>query len=225
MATGVEPHVVQWDREVFRVARREVPVAYSRIEAHESSIDAGNRFDVRGGGVLYTGGSQESCFVETMSRLRTSERVRKVVGCDDHFMNPNTVPASWRNDRCIVGIRPKGGVATFIDLDHPDTIAYLDRKLRSQLQLLGVDQLDRGFLYSSNRIVTRTISEWAYTVMDTDDEYLLYGGIKYESRLSKDLTCWAIYEGLPIETGDPSPIERDNEALMKVASRFGLTIM
>lgn len=72
---GQQPHVVPWDRPVWRVARRTDPVAFSRIEAAEATVDAGNRFDVRGGAVLYTGGSLECCFVETMARLRTSPAV------------------------------------------------------------------------------------------------------------------------------------------------------
>lgn len=106
---GQQPHVVPWDRPVWRVARRTDPVAFSRIEAAEATVDAGNRFDVRGGAVLYTGGSLECCFVETMARLRTSPAVVQAVGCDEHYMNPDTVPISWRTNRCIVTVAPVEG--------------------------------------------------------------------------------------------------------------------
>lgn len=223
---GQQPHVVPWDRPVWRVARRTDPVAFSRIEAAEATVDAGNRFDVRGGAVLYTGGSLECCFVETMARLRTSPAVVQAVGCDEHYMNPDTVPISWRTNRCIVTVAPvEGGYSPFIDLDHPDTIDYLDRELRGQLDLHGVSQLDRRLLYSSDRRLTRLISEWAYTRTDPETGYLMYGGIRYESRLSSELVCWAIFDGLPMDVSEAQPIEKDNESLLKVADRFGLTIM
>lgn len=149
----------------------------------------------------------------------------RLVRSDDHYLNPDTLPASWRNDRCIVMIRPKDDYAVFVDLDHPDPITFLDRRPRGQLNLLNVSQLDRGFLYSSSRLVTRAVSEWACTAMDDQAEYLLHGGVRYESRLSKDLTCWANFEGLPLDVSEPASIETDNESLRQVAQRFALAVM
>lgn len=225
MGASGAPAIVNWEESIWRVSRRTEPVAFSRIEPYDFGRDAGNRFDVRGGGVLYAGDTLECCFVETLARMRPSSLVRSQIGHDPGYMNPGTVPSAWRNDRCIIEIKPRGGPVPFLDLDHPDTLTFLDKELRGELQLMGIEQLDRGSIYSARRTVTRLVSEWAYSETDPEGRAYVFGGIRYQSRLGKDWICWAIFEGLEIEVREPIAIEKGNPDLEKVAKRFGLTVM
>ncbi|MDP4015220.1 MAG: RES domain-containing protein [Candidatus Nanopelagicales bacterium] len=151
---------VEWSDCIWRVARRREPVHYSQIEPQDERSNAGNRFDVPGGGVLYAAGTVEACFVETLARFRPTKGVRAAVHHDEGYMNAGALPAAWREDRCIARIMPGNGCLPFIDIDNSDTLTFLDKELRAELGLLGIDQLDRGTIYSSARAVTRLLARW-----------------------------------------------------------------
>lgn len=63
-----------------RVARTDGATRFSRISpADNRSAKAGNRYDVVGGGVLYGADLVETCFRETLARLRPTPRMRQLL--------------------------------------------------------------------------------------------------------------------------------------------------
>jgi hypothetical protein len=87
---------------------------------------------------------------------------------------------------------------------------------------LGVDELDRGSVYSANRRLTRVLASWIYSRTDEDGQPC-YGGIRYESRLGRQWKCWTIFDGALLTTSTVTPIDSRNPDLMAIADPFGLT--
>ena len=123
-------------------------------------------------------------------------------------------------------VSAEGLALPFLDIDHSATLNHLnkDPDLRLHLEARGVTDLDRGAFYSADRTVTRLLANWAYVQTDELGGFL-YGGLRYKSRLGKEHTCWAIFEGrCAIQLADSRAISKDNLALLKVADMWDLTI-
>lgn len=59
--------------------------------------------------------------------------------------------------------------------------------------------------------------------MDEDGQPL-YAGIRYLSRLSSDWECWAVFDRVPIEELTRRPILREDAALNRIATLYGLKV-
>lgn len=108
----------------------------------------------------------------------------------------------------------------FLDVEHPDTHAYLNTVLAEVLDPLGVDNLDTALVRGGDRRITRAISSWAYAALD-DEGDLQFGGIRYMSRLD-NLECWAVFEGAPVREVSRDTIPINDPDLEYVAKRYGL---
>ena len=58
----------------------------------------------------------------------------------------------------------------FVDIDDTNTLLALGAQLHGELAALGVDELDRGSVYSANRRLTRVLASWIYSRTDDDGE-------------------------------------------------------
>jgi len=56
------------DKSLFRVARSDAPMRPSTIDPSDVSTNAGNRYDVVGGGVLYLAGEAAGCYADALAR-------------------------------------------------------------------------------------------------------------------------------------------------------------
>ncbi|MGB7980260.1 MAG: RES family NAD+ phosphorylase [Candidatus Nanopelagicales bacterium] len=211
---------------VWRVARRADPLAFSRIAPEDAWTDAGNRFDIPGAGVLYAADTVRGCYVETLARFRPSPRILAEIAHDGDYMNAGAIPAAWREDRVLAQITVDPDGPAFVDIDTSRTLTHLagQPELRTALDALGVTDLDRGALYTSNRRVTRLLALWIYAQTD-DTGTGRYAGLRYQSRLGKQHTCWAIFEDRTTLTQlTYHAITRTDLDLKKVADNWSLTI-
>jgi hypothetical protein len=194
----------------------------------ESERD-GNRFDSFSGryGTLYFGTTLDVCFAETLARFRPNPRLVARLGDEWEsrgWMQPGSVPADWRNGRMISRVELADALP-FVDVDHPDTIAYFNRQpeLMAGLGRFGIDELDLGALTGRDRRVTRYIAESFFDAAN-DDGDPLWSGLRYMSRLGEGWECWAVFEGTNLTETYTPPILPSNPALRSVAERFQLTV-
>ena len=218
MAGG--PQLVSAPDRLYRVALAPNGLAFTYIDPVDAVMPrAGNRFDVPGGGVLYCCTQLEGCYRETLARLRPSVLASGLdEDSDNHYMRAGCVAASWRDSRRVFTISLENA-APFIDVEAQPTRSHLDEVLGSRLS----DHLDISDVRGRDRILTRTIAEWAYGQLDQDGMGM-YSGIRYMSRLG-DYECWAVFDGAPIaEAGPPASIELSDPELNRVAHDFHLTL-
>lgn len=221
----IDPLVTNPSRVLHRIGRATDPLQFSVMDAADALLhNAGNRFDVPGGGVLYCATELATCFYETLARFRPTSKIREFVaaqdGVDKDFMVVGGVPADWRYRRLKVSVAVEGGLP-FLDVEAPETLEHLNACMSTELADLGVDNLDAATVMGPDRRVTRAISSWAYSAQDENGD-LLYGGVRYLSRLvTKE--CWAIFDGSPVREVSRNTIDPSDPALRSVAHRFGLT--
>ena len=212
---------------LWRVARGDDPLA-SPPSVRDVGTAGTNRFDLLtiDAGVLYFGTDLETCFGETLARLRPSLAVLSVVEDewrDLGFMEIGTVAADWRQRRSAVHVRLPSDAA-FLDVESAVTHQFLRNELALGLSALGLDDLDVAAVRGPDRRVTRLIADWAY--MAEEDGQPLYAGIRYESRIRSGWECWAVFddEDLEVEVLETLPVTPDMPALQEIASLFGLRI-
>lgn len=199
----------------------------SRVE--RSTIRGGNRFDSISGsyGTLYFGTTLEVCFAETLARLRPKAIFNVIADQEwrvNHWIESGNISADWRHRRIAIRTTIENELS-FVDIDHPDTLAELNtrRDLMVRLSRYGVDELDLGIVTAKDRRLTRCIAEYLYFMTDGDGQPL-WNGIRYMSRHGEGRECWAVFDHAPLEVIERQSIERSHPELLKVAALYGLTI-
>ncbi len=212
---------------LWRVARGDDPLALP-LSVRGLSTTGVNRFDPLSFdvGVLYFGTDLETCFGETLARLRPSLKVLSVVADEWRqlgFMEAGTVAADWRQRRSAVHVQLPS-TARFLDVESPVTHQYLRNQLALGLSALGLDDLDVAAVRGPDRRVTRLIADWAY--MAEDQGRPRYAGIRYESRLRSGWECWALFddEDLDLNVLATLPITAEMPALQDVARLLQLRV-
>lgn len=224
--------LVRPEGAIWRVARRprggdDEELVFSYIHPEDAALNAGNRFDVPGAGVLYAGTKVESCFAETLARFRPSQRIWNQVRHDPGYMNAGAVSAAWRDDRMLLKMAtdPKG--LPFVSIDDGETLNGLcqEEPLVRELAAWGLSaDLDRSTLYSQDRRITRLLARWVYAQTD-DTGHGLYAGLHYLSRLDPQWECWAIFDNrIAIEVQDRIAIVGDNPDLERIATKWKLSL-
>lgn len=218
-----DPHTVEAPGRLYRVARADGPLRFAQIDPADVPLpNAGNRFDVPGGGVLYCATMSTGCYAETLSRFRPSAAVRAAVQAEDpHFMVCGGVPADWRNRRLKVTVTVVDPLP-FLDVEDERTHEALTTELAKELSALSVPAVDVSVIRGPNRLVTRAVAAWAYSAIDQQGNYA-YGGIRYMSRLGKH-ECWAVFDGTDVREVARDTIHRDDPDLHHVASGWDLKI-
>lgn len=144
---------------VYRIARRNQLLTASKIRERDSASQAGHRFDVLNGGVIYCATQLSGSFAEVLSPFRRapSSRIHFNHNVDSEFMSHGSVPANWRELRRILRIRCIEPLP-FLDLENPKTLAFLDAELAKELHELGVYfPLDVSVIRGNDRRITRDI--------------------------------------------------------------------
>ena len=191
-------------------------------------MGAGNRFDSRVGdySTLYFATELETCFLETLARLRPAQGFRDVIGEEWRelgFMEVGAVPADWRAKRLAVRVELSSELP-FVDVEHPDTIQVLRHELADVLQECGLTDLDIGIIRGPDRRVTRAISQWTYDQTTETGADALYGGVRYFSRQERNMECWAAFQDVPLRELERRPITLQMQALRKVAKIYELML-
>ncbi|MCR2819616.1 hypothetical protein NQ166_12355 [Microbacterium sp. zg.Y1090] len=140
------------------------------------------------------------------------------------FMGLGAIPAGWRFDRGIVRVHLPTGAA-LVDIEHPDSIAAIERMMSAELATLGLSQLTTGVLRGEDRVVTTAIAATVKHVRLDDGSTPL--GIHFGSKHGA-AWCKAIWLDHPL-AGDlivlsPEPILVTDDALRTVADRFRIRV-
>jgi RES domain len=189
---------------------------------------AGNRFDSPTGDyrVCYFATTLDGCFGETLARFRPDPSLRAVAN-EHGFMPLGEVPADWRHRRLAVRVAPTPSdtISTlrFLDVEAAETRAALRDRLGELLAFHGYSDLDVPTVRGGDRRITRWIGRWAYEQRDANDR-MKFAGIRYLSRLSSDWECWALFEDVALDEQERRPIPRDDEALLRIAKLYSLTV-
>jgi hypothetical protein len=204
------------------VARRGALLKYSEITPVDAALQAGNRFDVPGGGVIYAGTDLQACYAETLSRFRPTPVIRAAVGREDEgFMVTGGIPQDWRLRR-TAGVLNLPSPLPFLDVEDPATHAHLSEVMAAELLSLGYQEnLDVADVRGDDRLLTRAIAEYAYTATELDGSPL-YSGIRYLSRVNTAWECWAIFDGTEIDVVEEGSIELTDPCFMEVVDMWGL---
>lgn len=215
-----QPHLITAPEVMWRVARLGMGTRFSEIEPADAlSHNAGNRFDVAGGGVLYTSTDIEGCYREVLARLRPAPGMADLDENEGGHMRAGNVAASWRENRRRFALAAPEALP-FVDVEHQDTWNAVEAAIGLPP---SVPHLDVGHIRGANRLLTRAIATWAYTQTDEDGESL-YSGLRYLSRTG-DFECWAIFDGTPVvEVAPPGEITKHDQALRRVAEAYRLTL-
>ncbi|PFG44992.1 RES domain-containing protein [Georgenia soli] len=215
-----KPHLVTAPDVMWRVARLGMGTRFSEIEPADAlSQNAGNRFDVVGGGVLYTSTDIEGCYREVLARLRPAPGMVDLDEDEGGHMRAGNVAASWRENRRRFALAVPEALP-FVDVEHQDTWNALEAAITLPP---NVPHLDVGHIRGADRLLTRAIATWAYTQTDDEGESL-YSGLRYLSRTG-DFECWAIFDGTPvIEIAPAGEITNHDKALRRVAEAYRLTL-
>lgn len=225
MATENRPALVGPPKSIKRIGRVDSALRFSRISPEDNELrNAGNRYDVPGGGVLYGAVSEATCFAETVARFRPSPKMREILKehCDDdgRFMVCGGIPQAWRLGRRVFTLRIQDALA-FVDVEAAETLTYLEHALSGTLVALDYgDNLDLADIRNSDRRLSRAIATHFYAAQDVLGTPQ-YSGIRYKSRLD-DRECWAVFEGCEMWIEDEKPIELDNPYLVALARRWDL---
>lgn len=224
--TGPSFRTVPLPATVYRVARKGMGVAYSRISPEDdANSKAGHRFDVIGGGVLYVASEPRTTYLETLGSLRPSKGIVLDKGSDDaEFLQPGQVPAQWREDRSLFTLCPDRDVEqVFVDLADLETRTWLAELLREQLAPLGVKYLDVPEVTNTDRSVTRFLAKTLYSVTDHDGNPR-FGGIRYASRYDARVDCWAVFDRFPVTIESTTRIDLADQTFVTAAKELGLTV-
>lgn len=235
------------DGGMYRIARGpDEPFALPDWDRAESDGTFGNRFDDPGGihgvppehrfRVIYCATQREAAFAEVTSRFRqrpelssvlariedSEETVEGALGgaVDPEFPDHSLLESDWLQRRRIGHTRivPHGA---FVDVSQADSLAHLNDVLSPLLAWLEIEQLDLSAITSpAPRLLTQYAARYVYSSG--------FAGIRYVSRLGANWECWALFEGRFHHDmgypGFPENIDPNDDDLVAVARRFGLTI-
>jgi hypothetical protein len=110
-----------------------------------------------------------------------------------------------------------------LDVESAETRAVLREELGKLLAFYGYSDLDVPTVRGGDRRITRWIGRWVYEQRDANDR-MKFAGIRYLSRLSSEWECWALFENVALDEQERRPIPRDDEALLRIADLYGLTV-
>lgn len=157
--------------------------------------------------VLYAG-ERLACSFEKLAPFRP-ERGAAV-------RRPITI--SWIRDRrvCKFRIRDPEQRLRWLDLRSPATYADFRVRFESHLRNFGFSDFDLAAATSESRGFTRPIGGWAFEQG--------YQGIRYATRHTPDLDCWAIFSGIDLDIEEDRPIAIDDVDLRRVATAWSIPL-
>lgn len=167
----------------------------------------GNRWDDPDGEVatLYCAGTPLAAFLEVLAPLRSGgegivAEILQATSQDapdprlDPTLRAGVLPREFFADRSLARASVTSG-PLFIDMASPQTHNVIGEHLAHVLRYLGAHQFDRGVVMSQDRRVTREIAGFLREYADRDLRHRgPIAGLRYESRVAADQTCWAIWQ-------------------------------
>jgi hypothetical protein len=230
---------------LYRLSRREAePFALPDWERAGEDGTFGNRFDDPGGiigtptgerfRVVYCSTQRAAAFGETLARFRPSASVRQMLEridddeplveslsgtVDPEYPTHGLVSRDWI-DRRHIGHTCLESTDRFADIAAGDTLSHLNEKLTPMAVVLGLPEVDLSIMTGKHRILTQTAARYIYNQG--------FSGVRYVSRLDAGWECWALFEGRFHHQagypGFPTSLSPDDDDLMMIARRFGLSI-
>jgi hypothetical protein len=173
--------------------------------------------------VWYCATERDGCYGETLAYLRPDPKVQTAIDNDDEgLMLIGEVPADWRKRRVLIRATfPKD--RPFVDVEAAETRAVLREELAWVLELVGLDDIDVSAIRSSDRRLTRWISQWVWQKR-LDEFQPDYGGIRFCSKLNTDWECWAVFADVTPTEQERHPVLVQDDALQRVASLYSLDV-
>ena len=163
--------------QTFRVAKPKYGPLSAPERVGRSARRRWGRYDSLGR-TLYLASDEETAFAEVLSvfkrRLGTNDPLEKDAAAlgltreefleivaaewqESAFMGIGAVPRQWRTERRMFRIGAVGS-GTWIDVEHPDSIAAIEGRLEDVLARHGVRALTTAVLRGDNRIVTTAVA-------------------------------------------------------------------
>lgn len=189
---------------------RLAPRTYAPMDVPPRAVQGPGRFDdpsietsdsVSGYAVFYCAESPVSPFLEVLARYRPS--IEDLIGVRNDLVvdveerdtqRPDVRKAVEDWSRAWhMGSSDVLMYAPVIDLANPESVQFLRQRLALILHALGISDLDFGDMLGSNRQLTRAISYWVWSQIDTDGGPR-FSGIRYRSRLDPDQTSLVLFE-------------------------------
>ena len=213
---------------LWRVARGPDPLALPPASPPQIMFNprSGNRFDspMRDYSVTYAGTELECCYVETLARFRVDAELPVAEIASDwaelHHMNLGSIAKDWHVRRLKAHITLPTD-ALLVDADHVNSVKAIRSHYRDLLDEVGIADLDRGDVLGKNRLITRWISQAVNDFKD-DEGIPAFQGIRYTSRIDRDLEAWAIFDRCDVTLKSSSPVSINDPALIAAAKKLGI---
>jgi hypothetical protein len=177
--------VVRAPKRVYRVARRKTPLGLRPWETVTDESPLSGRFDDSYGEyrVLYTSGTAEGAFRETLQRFRPSADLKRLlehIKCEpgeDPLAGIGVVPLSWLTDRVLAVIETDQ--STCVDLGESEALDVLSDHFPG---------ITLGNLLGEATAITRRVSR---NIFNRPEDY---AGICMPSKFGKNIPNYAFFE-------------------------------
>jgi hypothetical protein len=157
--------------------------------------------------VLYAG-ERRACFFEKLAPYRP----------DRPGVVARPITASWIQSRRIASftIVDRDQRRRWLDLRSPVTYADFRHRFATEIQNIGYNDFDLMVAANDRRPLTQAIARWAFEQG--------FSGIRYATRHTPDLSCWAIFEGVTLVEIDNLPVAFDDPDLVAVAESWSIPL-
>lgn len=204
-----------------------------------------HRYDLTGERTIYLASSMEDMYAEILQPLKKpapapasamfddagdGETVQDLIAHDfaeDGKGPPHEIDLDWLlKRRLYTMLLPTAG--WFIDAEHSNTIAYLNRHWPPVLLAKGLQQVTVAELRGEDRFVTSHLAETMARPRLQDQTRPI--GLLYGSKLGSDWECWAVWlrdgvhAAINVDAGQPVLHPGKNPVLLKVLKKYGLSV-
>ncbi len=161
-----EPELVDGPAISWRVERASNVLRFAQGSVINASTRAGGRWDVFGGGVLYTATTARGAFAETLAAYRPKASLAaKMAQLTDDVLEEDDFPAPGQIDSSYFELRRLRSLRLddplpFVDVDHARTHTYLTGHAATELLGAGMENIDNAIIRGSDRRITREIAAW-----------------------------------------------------------------
>jgi hypothetical protein len=157
--------------------------------------------------VLYAG-ERRACVFEKLAPYRP----------DRPGVVARPITASWVRSRRIAAftVVDPARRLRWLDLRSPATFADFRSRFSAELNALGYQDFDLMAATIDRRTLTQAVALWTYENR--------YSGIRYATRHTPDLSCWAIFEGVSIDEIDNLPVAFNDADLVAVAAAWPIAL-
>ncbi|HEU5217454.1 MAG TPA: RES family NAD+ phosphorylase [Gemmatimonadales bacterium] len=211
---------------LYRIGSLPEPFAWPPPEKLAWPNEHRDRFDdpdrkVR---VLYASESEYGCALEIVARFRFRPSGGLLEDAGRYGTGPlpatGIIPASYFRLKALgelsLSLAP-GEV--FLDLRATQTLTSLRAAIAPTARKAGLHpfELERSDALGRNRRLTQEIARWAIAQG--------YRGLAYESRWSRDVTNWALFEPLPLEPGPVRELDAHSDpAIARALGALGVEL-